>query len=109
MSHDPFAALAASGQRKLAAAAATPIEGTLLPPTASPTHAAVGGMLDELLGLLDRMAGSAPAGVRAMLGMVKGSRGMMLDGLLSMPDEQLVGILHTLRDRIDAVPGVTGR
>lgn len=106
MSRDPFASLVAAGERQIAAVAGAPVAGEVLPPATSPAHAAVAGALEELLALLEANASGLPAMARMMLSTVSSTRGMMLDGLARLPEEQLVGILRGLAGRIAAVPGV---
>jgi hypothetical protein len=105
-SHDPFAALVAQGQRKIAAAtpqpAAGPLVGTVLPPAPSGVHGAVLGALDEVLTLVTAGAGQLPSSARLMLGTIRSLRPMMEEGVNRMPEAQLRGMLQALRDRIDA-------
>lgn len=109
MPADPFAALVAQGQRKIAAAApAGPLAGVVVLDPAdelSPVHAAVLGALDELLDHITASAGNLPAAARMMLSTVRSMRGMMVESVARMPEQQLRGLLVALRDRIDAATG----
>lgn len=106
MSSDPFAALVAQGQRKIAAAdpAAAVAGVVVLDPAAelSGPHAAVLGALDELLGAITERAGSLPAMARTMLSVVTAQRSMLVESVARMPEDQLRGLLVVLRGRIDA-------
>lgn len=97
---DRFDALVIRGTAKVSPPA--PATGVVLVrPELSRVHAAVLAALDQALALVES-ADNLPPAARALLTVVRSTRGMAVDAVERLPEDNLRAMLTALRDQIDA-------